>query len=121
MEVCTTGIYRCKDHLFDTYFDQKELEVNEPELQKDFELVLDLKEFHKVDRNTNLFEYRRNDVRQVADCSAGVMKPSKYVRNGANKDIDRMIRFIDMEIKSTERRLESLKGRKEQLLKEKDL
>lgn len=106
-------------HLFDTYFDEKELEVNEQELQEDFELALDSKEFHKVDRSTNLLEYRRNDVRQVADCSAGVMNPSKYVRNGAKKDIDRMLRFLDMEIKSTERQLESLKERKEQLLKEK--
>lgn len=153
MEVCTTGIYRCKEpkkyydntrdpeyrflyhcrnwtftvrgvddegiiHLFDTYFDDKELEVNEQELQEDFELVLNLKEFHKVDRSTNILEYRRNDVRQVADCSAGVMNPSKYVRNGAEKDIDRMLRFLDMEIKSTERRLQSLKERKEQLLKD---
>lgn len=79
-----------------------------------------MKEFHKVDRSTNIFEYRRNDVRQVADCSAGVMKPSKYVRNGAKKDIDSMIRFVDMEIKSTERQLESLKERREQLMKEKE-
>lgn len=156
MEICRTGIYRCKEprkyysdnkdpeyrflyhcrnwtftvhevdeegiiHIFDTYFGDKELEINERQLQEDFELVLDLKEFHKVDRSTNILEYKRNDVRQIADCSAGVMNPSKYVRNGAKKDIDRMIRFIDMEIKSTERQLESLKGRKEQLLKEKDL
>lgn len=106
-------------HLLDTYFGDKELEVNEEEFQKDFELVLDLKEFHKVDRSTNLLEFRRNDVRQVADCSAGVLNPSKYVRNSAKKDIDRMIRFLDMEIKSTERQLEWLKQRKEQLLKEK--
>lgn len=156
MEICTTGIYKCKEpkkyyddtkdpeyrflyhcrnwtftvygvddegiiHLFDTYFGDKELEVNEEELQEDFELVLNLKEFHKVDRNTNILEYRRCDIRQVADCSAGVMNPSKYVRNGAKKDIDAMIRFVDMEIKTTERQLESLKERKEQLLKEKDL
>lgn len=108
-------------HLLDTYFDEEELEVNEQELQEDFELVLDLKEFHKVDRSTNLLEYKRNDARQVADCSAGVMNPSKYARNGAKKDIDRMIRFLDMEIKSTKRQLESLKERKEQLLREKDL
>lgn len=153
MEVCVTGIYKCKEpkkyyddtkdpeyrflyhcrnwtfttggideegiiHLFDTCFGEKELEVNEEEFQEDFELVLDLKEFHKVDKHTNLLEYRRNDVRQVADCSAGVMNLSKYVRNGAKKDIDRMIRFIDSEIKSTERQLESLKERKDQLLKE---
>lgn len=108
-------------HLFDTYFDEKELEVNEQELQEDFELVLDLKEFHKVDKSTNLFEYRRCDVRQVADCSAGVMNPSKYVRNGAKKDIDNMIRFMDDEIKMTERQLKSLKERRERLMKEKDL
>ena len=108
-------------HLLDTYFGDKELEVNEEEFQKDFELVLDLREFHKVDRSTNLLEFRRNDVRQVADCSAGVLNPSKYVRNGAKKDIDNMLRFLDMEIKSAERQLESLKYRKEQLLKEKAL
>lgn len=108
-------------HLFDTYFDEKELEVNIQELQEDFELILDLKEFHKVDRSTNLTEYKRCDVRLVADCSAGVMNPSKYLRNGVKKDIDNMLRFIDMEIKSTERQLESLKERKDQLLKEKDL
>ena len=153
MEVCTTGIYRCKDpkkyyddtrdseyrflyhcrnwtftvdgiddegiiRLLDTYFGEKELKVNEQELQEDFELVLDLKEFHKVDRSTNLTEYRRCDVRQVADCSAGVMNPSKYIRNDANQDIARMIRFIDMEIKITERQLKSLKEKKEQLLKD---
>lgn len=153
MEVCVTGIYRCKEprkyyddtrdpeyrflyhcrnwtftihgvdeegiiHLLDTYFGNKELEVNEQELQEDFELVLDLEEFHKVDRSTNLCEFRRCDVRLVADCSAGVMNPSKYIRNGAKKDIDMMIRFVDMEIKSTERQLQSLKERKEQLLKE---
>lgn len=105
-------------HLFDTYFGDKELEVNEQEFQEDFELVLDLKEFHKVDRNINILEYRRCDVRQVADCSAGVMNPSKYVRNGAKKDINRMIKFLDSEIKSTERQLESLKERRKQLLKE---
>lgn len=105
-------------HLLDTYFGDKELEVNEEEFQKDFELEVDLKEFHKVDRSTNLTEYRRCDVRLVADCSAGVMNPSKYLRNGVKKDINRMIRFIDMEIKSTERQLESLKERKDQLLKE---
>lgn len=105
-------------HLLDTYFRDKELEVNEQEFQKDFELVLDLKEFHKVDRSTNLSEFRRCDVRQVADCSAGVMNPSKYIRNGAKKDIDKMIRFIDMEIKSTERQLESLKERRIKLMKE---
>lgn len=105
-------------HLLDTYFGDKELEVNEEEFQKDFELVLDLREFHKVDRSTNLLEFRRNDVRQVADCSAGVLNPSKYVRNGAKKDIDNMLRFLDMEIKSAERQLESLKERKDQLLKE---
>lgn len=108
-------------HLFDTYFDEKELEVNEQELQENFELILDLKEFHKVDKSTNLLEYRRCDVRQVADCSAGVMNSSKYVRNGAKKDINRMIKFLDSEIKCTERQLESLKERKDQLLKEKDL
>ena len=108
-------------HLFDTYFDDKELEINEQDLQEDFELILDLKEFHKVDRSTNIFEYKRNDVRQVADCSAGVLNPSKYIRNGAKKDIDRMIKFLDSEIKSTERQLESLKERKDQLLEEKDL
>ena len=153
MEVCVTGIYRCKEprkyyddtrdpeyrflyhcrnwtftihggdeegiiHLLDTYVGNKELEVNEQELQEDFELVLDLEEFHKVDRSTNLCEFRRCDVRLVADCSAGVMNPSKYIRNGAKKDIDMMIRFVDMEIKSTERQLQSLKERKEQLLKE---
>lgn len=153
MEVCFTGIYKCKEpkkyyddtkdseyrflyhcrnwtftihgadekgiiHLLDTYFDEKELEVNEQELQEDFELVLDLKEFHKVDKNTNILEYRPNDVRQVADCSAGVMNPSKYVRNGAKKDIDNMIRFLDDEIKSTERQLESLKERRIKLMKE---
>lgn len=153
MEVCVTGIYRCKEprkyyddtrdpeyrflyhcrnwtftihgvdeegiiHLLDTYFGNKELEVNEQELQEDFELVLDLEEFHQVDRSTNLCEFRRCDVRLVADCSAGVMNPSKYIRNGAKKDIDMMIRFVDMEIKSTERQLQSLKERKEQLLKE---
>lgn len=153
MEVCVTGIYRCKEprkyyddtrdpeyrflyhcrnwtftihgvdeegiiHLLDTYFGNKELEVNEQELQEDFELVLDLEEFHKVDRSTNLCEFRRCDVRLVADCSAGVINPSKYIRNGAKKDIDMMIRFVDMEIKSTERQLQSLKERKEQLLKE---
>lgn len=156
MQVCFTGIYRCKDpkkyydntkdpeyrflyhcrnwnftvhgvddegiiHLLDTYFGDKELEVNEEELQKDFELTVDLKEFHKVDRSTNILEYRRCDVRQVADCSAGVMNPSKYVRNGAKQDINRMIKFLDSEIKSTQRQLESLKERKEQLMKEKDL
>lgn len=108
-------------HLLDTYFGDKELEVDEQELQEDFELILDLKEFHKVDRSTNLFEYRLNDVRQVADCSAGVLNPSKYIRNGAKKDIDTMILFVDVEIKSTEMQLESLKERKDQLLKEKDL
>lgn len=108
-------------HLLDTYFDDKELEVNKEEFQKDFELVLNLKEFHKVDRCTNLLEYRRTDVRQVADCSAGALNPSKYIRNGAEKDIDNMVRFLDMQIKSTERQLQSLKARKEQLLKEKDL
>lgn len=153
MEVCVTGIYKCKEprkyyddtrdpeyrflyhcrnwtftvhgvdeegiiHLLDTYFGNKELEVNEQELQEDFELVLDLEEFHQVDRSTNLCEFRRCDVRLVADCSAGVMNPSKYIRNGAKKDIDMMIRFVDMEIKSTERQLQSLKERKEQLLKE---
>lgn len=154
MEVCFTGIYRCKDpkkyydntkdpeyrflyhcrnwtftvhgvdnegiiHLLDTYFGDKELEVNEEEFQKDFELAVDLKEFHKVDRSTNILEYRCCDVRQVVDCSAGIMNPSKYVRNGAKKDIDIMIQFIDSEIKSTERQLESLKERKEQLMKTK--
>lgn len=154
MEICTTGIYKCKEpkkyynsirdpeykfmyhcrnwtftvhgvddegiiHLLDTYFGDKELEVNEEEFHKDFELAVDLKEFHKVDKHTNLLEYRRKDVRQIADCSAGVMNPSKYIRNGAKKDIDRMIRFLDMEIKSTEWQLEWLKQRKEQLLKEK--
>lgn len=108
-------------HLLDTYFGDKELEVNQEEFQKDFELEVDLKQFHKVDRSTNLTEYRRCDVRLVADCSAGVMNPSKYIRNGAKKDIDKMIQFVDMEIKSTERQLESLKERKEQLLEEKDL
>lgn len=108
-------------HLFDTYFGDKELEVNEEEFQKDFELEVDLEEFHKVDRSTNLTEYKHCDVRLIADCSAGVMNPSKYIRNGAKKDIDKMIRFIDMEIKSIERQLESLKERKDQLLKEKDL
>lgn len=105
-------------HLLDTYFGDKELEVNEEEFQKDFELEVDLKEFHKVDRSTNLTEYRRCDVRLVAYGSAGVMNPSKYIRNGAKKDIDKMIKFLDSEIKSTERQLESLKERKEQLLKE---
>ena len=104
-------------HLLDTYFGDKELEVNEQELHEDFELVLDLKEFHKVDKSINILEYRRNDVRQVADSSAGIMNPSKYVRNGAKKDIDRMIRFIDSEIKSTETQLESLKERRIKLMK----
>lgn len=154
MEICKTGIYKCREprkyysnnkdpeyqflyhcrnwtftvhgvdnegiiHLLDTYFGDKELEVNESELQKDFELAVDLKEFHKVNRSTNLLEYRLSDARQVADCSAGVMNPSKYIRNGAKRDINRMIELIDSEIKSTERQLESLKGRREQLVKEK--
>lgn len=156
MEICTTGIYKCKEpkkyynsirdpeykfmyhcrnwtftvygvddegiiHLLDTYFGDKELEVNEEEFQKDFELAVDVKEFHRVDRSANILEYRRCDVRQVADCSAGVMNPSKYVRNGAKKDINRMIKFLDSEIKCTERQLESLKERKQKLLKERDL
>ena len=156
MQVCFTGIYKCRDpkkyyddtqdpeyrllyhcrnwtfkvgdcdeecgniHLIDTYFGDKLLIITVDELEQNFELVLDLKEFHKVDKSTNLLEYRRKDARQVADCSAGIMNPSKYVRNGAKKDIDRMIRFIDSEIKSTERQLESLKERKEQLMKEKE-
>lgn len=105
-------------HLLDTYFGDKELKVNKEELQRDFELAVDLKEFHKVSRSTNLLEYRLSDVRHVADCSAGVMNPSKYIRNGAKRDINRMIELIDSEMKSTERQLQSLKERKDQLLKE---
>ena len=46
------------------------------------------------------------------------MNPSKYIRNGAKRDINRMIELIDSEMKSTERQLQSLKERKDQLLKE---
>ena len=105
-------------HLLDTYFGNKELKVNKEELQRDFELAVDLKEFHKVSRSTNILEYRLSDVRQVADCSAGVMKPSKYIRNGAKRDINRMIELINSEMEITERQLQWLKERKDQLLKE---
>ena len=107
-------------YLYDTYFGDKCVYTKIEDFENDFELVVDLSKFHKVSRNTNLSEYMNEDICQVADCSAGIMNPSKYIRNGAVKDFDRVIELLDSEIGMTENELEALTQRKERLLKEKE-
>lgn len=107
-------------YLYDTYFGDKCVYTKIEDFENDFELVVDLSKFHKVSRNTNLSEYRNEDICQVADCSAGIMNPSKYIRNGAVKDVDKVIELLDSEISRTENELEALKQRKERLLEEKE-
>lgn len=106
-------------YLYDTYFGDKCIYVNFDEFKSDFELAVDLSEFHKVDRETDLREYDKEDICIVPDCSAGVMNPSKYIRNGAEKNIDRMLLLVADEISFAERDLARLKQKKEQLLQEK--
>ena len=106
-------------YLYDTYFGDKCIFTTFDEFETDFELVVDLSEFHKVDRKTDLREYDKEDICIVPDCSAGTMNPSKYVRNSAEKNIDRMLLLLADEISFAERDLARLKQKKEQLLQEK--
>lgn len=106
-------------YLYDTYFGDKCIFTTLDEFDNDFELAVDLSEFHKVDIKTDLREYDKEDICIVPDCSAGIMNPSKYIRNGAVKDFDRVIELLDSEISMTENELEALIQKKEQLLQEK--
>lgn len=106
-------------YLYDTYFGDKCIFTTFDEFENDFELAVDLSEFHKVDRKTDLREYDKEDICIVSDCSAGVMNPSKYVRNGAEKNIDRMLLLVADKISFVEKELAGLKQKKEQLLQEK--
>lgn len=106
-------------YLYDTYFGNKCVYTKPEDFENDFELVVDLSKFHKVNRYTDLREYRKEDICEVADCSAGIMNPSKYIRNGAVKDFDKIIELIDSQINMTENELKALKQRKERLLEEK--
>lgn len=105
--------------MYDTYFGDKCIFTTFDKFETDFELAVDLSEFHKVDRKTDLREYDKEDICIVADCSAGIMNPSKYVRNDAEKNIDRMLLLVADRISFAERELAGLKQKREQLLQEK--
>lgn len=104
-------------HLYDTYFDERELEINEEDLNTDFELLLDYSLYDKVDRMKDLRDYDREDYKIVSDNSGGFSSKSKYLRKGAKRSYKRMLQNIDEEIENTKNHLEYLNTQRNEIFK----
>lgn len=105
-------------HLFDTYFGERELEVNEEDLNNDFELLLDYSLYNKVAKMVDLKDYDSKDYKIVLDNSGGFSSKSKYLRKGAIKSYKRMLQNVDEEIESTKNHLEYLNARRNEILRQ---
>lgn len=105
-------------HLFDTYFGEGKLEVNEEDLNNDFELLLDYSLYDKVNSMVDLKDYDPRDYKIVSDNSGGFSSKSKYLRKGAIKSYKRMLQNVDEEIESTKNHLEYLNARRNEILRQ---
>lgn len=106
--------------LVDTYWGCETIKVDESALKTDFELVMDTREFRKVPKNADLREYSPQDIRIVADDSGGLYRPGKYIRIGAEKDIERQIRLLKERIVMARSELQHLEWQQRELERQYD-
>lgn len=92
-----------KWYMVDTYFGDKSIELTNDNFDE-FEFLFD---FNKVESHSgkNIYEYDESDWWHVAVDSGGITYGKYFVRKGATKNKERVLKRIEEEINSLERQL----------------
>lgn len=96
-------------YMVDTYFNDKYIELTDKNFDE-FEFLFDFNEVVKHS-GENIWEYDENDYWHVAVDSGGMYCGGKYfVKKGATKSKEKVLKRIEREIRSLERQIESKKA-----------